>query len=81
MKRVDLPVRKGTCRLPSTHDGGVETDDQRRAVEQHVETIGDETEAVSPRSVQQLHKRKTLQHRLGDTISTSMHRCSRQLDC
>ena len=56
------PVPKGVDArwLPLAHEGCVQSHEECCAVKQHVEPVGDETEAVGPNSVQQLDKRVCL---------------------
>lgn len=50
------PIRVYPCRFPSGHEGSEESEYQSWAVKQHVEAIRDQTKAVGPHSIEQLHK-------------------------
>ena len=57
-----LPVGEDPGGLPAGHESSEEAEHERGAVEQHVEAVGDQTQAVGPDAVEQLHKRKGLEH-------------------
>lgn len=54
----DLPIREFFVDLPSCHNGRNEASQECRAVEEHVEGVRDEPQAIGPHAIEQLHKRK-----------------------
>ena len=48
------------CGLPATHQGCMETNQQRSAVKQHVKSIRYQAKAVRPNSISQFHECKGL---------------------
>lgn len=56
-----LPVGEDPGGLPAGHEGSEQAQHQSRAVEQHVETVRDQPQAVGPHAVEQLHEGEGLQ--------------------
>jgi len=56
-ERLDavVAVREGAVRRPARHDGGKEAHADGGAVEEHVDRVGDQTQAVRPHAPEQLH--------------------------
>lgn len=50
------PVGEDPSGFPASHEGGEQTQDQSGAVEQHVEAVRDEPQAVGPDAIKQLHE-------------------------
>lgn len=57
---VWLPIWEDAGGFPSRHESSKQTQDQRWAVEQHVETIWDQAQTVGPDAIEQLHKSERL---------------------
>lgn len=55
-----LPVGEDPGGLPAGHEGGEQAQNQSGAVEQHVEAVRDQAQAVGPNAVEQLHEREGL---------------------
>ena len=66
-----LPVGEGPCGLHARDNGRVQAHEQRGAVEQHVEAVGHQAQAVGPHPVHQLNTGEHL-----ETRDKKMFRCS-----
>ena len=60
-----VPEREGLGRTPPGQDGGVQAHDEGRAVEQHVEAVRDQAQAVGPDAVGEFDKREDWKRELG----------------
>merc|ERR1719215_1506120 len=54
--RADVAVSVPVVRAPSSDDGGDETEEESRAIEEHVERVRNETERVCPKTVKQFNE-------------------------
>lgn len=59
-EKMFLPICKYPSRFPSTHDCSIESHHESRAVKQHVESVRDQTQAVSPYPIHQFHESEHL---------------------
>ena len=55
---MHLPVSKFVIRRPPSHHCGHQTGEEGRAVEEHVERVGNEPQTVRPRTPEQLYEGK-----------------------
>lgn len=66
-----LPVGEDPGGFPAGHESSEQAEDQSRAVEQHVEAVGDEAQAVGPDAIKQLHEGESLKRCRATTCDTS----------
>lgn len=57
-----LPIGEDPGSFPTGHEGSEQAQDQSRAVEQHVEPVWDQSQAVGPNTIKQLHEGESLKH-------------------